>query len=132
MSEAPLPWAGFVTFCGVADLARTARFYEEQLGLPLALDQGSCRIYRVTETAYLGFCAKPEAPRPDGVILTLLTDDVEARCAALEARGVRFEKAPQHNPRYDITHAFLRDPDGYLVEIQRFDDPRWPGPAGAR
>ena len=26
----------------------------------------------------------------------------------------------------DIYHFFLRDPDGYLIEVQRFLDPAWP------
>ncbi len=32
------------------------------------------------------------------------------------------------NPEYRIYHCFLRDPDGYQIEIQRFDDPAWPAP----
>lgn len=119
---------GLVTFCYVADLERASRFYEGMLGLTLALDQGACRIYRVQERAYVGFCTREDAPRPDGVILTFVTPDVDRVCGELEARGVTFEKPPQDNPHFFIYHAFLRDPDGYLVEIQRFDDPRWPGP----
>jgi catechol 2,3-dioxygenase-like lactoylglutathione lyase family enzyme len=121
-------FGGFVTFCRVRDLAATARFYEDVLGLPLALDQGSCRIYRVTPTAFVGFCEGDDAPRPEGVILTFVTPEVDAVCERLRARGVRFEKAPRDNPRFRIYHAFLRDPDGYLLEIQRFDDPHWSGP----
>lgn len=123
-----MPFSGAVTFCYTADLEGTARFYEETLGLQLALDQGACRIYRVTDTAYLGFCTREDAPRPDGVILCLLRPDVEDFCATLAERRVTFEKEPQPNPRFRIFHAFLRDPSGYLVEIQRFEDPAWDGP----
>ena len=35
-----------ITFVRVRELARSARFYEETLGLKLALDQTACRIYR--------------------------------------------------------------------------------------
>jgi len=35
-----------ITFLYTRDLATTAQFYEEILGLRLALDQGDCRIYR--------------------------------------------------------------------------------------
>ena len=41
----------------------------------------------------------------------------------LVARGAVFERQLAHNPTFDITHAFLRDPDGHLVEIQRFATP---------
>lgn len=123
-----MPFSGAVTFCYVRDLERSARFYGELLGLDLALDQGACRIYRVTDTAYVGFCTREDAPRPGGVILTFLTPEVDEVCARLAERGVVFEKPPQQSPRFRIYHAFLRDPDGYLVEIQRFDDPVWTGP----
>lgn len=121
-------FAAAVTFVQVQDLEATSRFYGELLELELALDQGPCRIYRVTPSAYLGFCTHREGPSPEGVILTLVTPDVDARCAELRARGVVFESGPKTNERFRIYHAFLRDPDGYLVEIQRFDDPAWTGP----
>lgn len=44
--------------------------------------------------------------------------------------GIVFEKS-QLNPRYAIYHCFLRDPSGYLIEIQRFEDPRWAPPRRA-
>jgi hypothetical protein len=34
-------------------------------------------------------------------------------------------KPPTYNERYQIYHLFARDPNGYLIEIQRFEDPRW-------
>ena len=114
-----------ITFCYTPDLPTTARFYEEIMGFPLALDQGTCRIYRVARQAYLGFCQRAGAGRPDGVILTLVTQDVDGWHARLTARGVVCEKAPIFNPTYHIYQAFFRDPNGYLIEIQRFEDPRW-------
>jgi catechol 2,3-dioxygenase-like lactoylglutathione lyase family enzyme len=114
-----------ITFCYTRDLDETARFYEELLGLSLVLDQGGCRIYRVTAGAYVGFCGREGAPRPEGVILTFVTDDVDGWFDRLSDAGVLFEKAPALNPDYRIYHCFLRDPNGYLLEIQRFEDPRW-------
>ena len=114
-----------ITFCYTKDLDATARFYEEMVGLTLTLDQGGCRIYRTAESAYLGFCGRIEAERPSGVILTLVTDDVEGWHARLVAAGVAVDQAPRHSDEYGITHAFYRDPAGYRVEIQRFDDPEW-------
>lgn len=113
-----------VVFLRVADLERSARFYGDVLGLELVLDQGRCRIFRVSGSGYLGVCEG--VPVPDGVIVTLIDERVEERCAALEADGVRFEKRVAYNSTFDVTHAFLRDPDGHLVEIQRFESVRWP------
>jgi len=114
-----------ITFCYTQDLAATAQFYEEIMSLPLMLNQGTCRIYRVAREAYLGFCQRTDAGRPDGVILTLVTDDVDGWHRRLTAQGVPCEKAPVFNPTYKIYQAFFRDPNGYLIEIQRFEDPRW-------
>jgi catechol 2,3-dioxygenase-like lactoylglutathione lyase family enzyme len=114
-----------ITFCYTKDLDATARFYEETVGLTLTLDQGGCRIYRTAENAYLGFCGRAEAERPSGVILTLVTDDVDGRYAKLKEAGVPFEKPPVANAEYGIYHCFFRDPNGYLLEIQRFDNPDW-------
>ena len=47
-----------VTFLLVADLATSSRFYGEQLGLEMVLDQGDCRIYRITPTAFIGICER--------------------------------------------------------------------------
>jgi catechol 2,3-dioxygenase-like lactoylglutathione lyase family enzyme len=111
-----------ITFLYTADLAATARFYEELLGLPLVVDQGDCRIYQVSRDGLLGFCQRAEAPRqPAGIIVTLVTQDVDGWYTMLAERGVAFEHPPTRNPKYDIYHCFLRDPNGYLLEIQRFE-----------
>ena len=125
------PFDQQVTFLYTTDLDATSRFYEDALGLPLTLDQGGCRIYRVADNAFIGFCRHSSAGRRDdtsGVVLTLVTDEVDQWYERLRARSVVFEKAPAHNPTYNIYHCFLRDPNGYLIEIQRFLDPAWPRP----
>ena len=112
-----------ITFLYTKDLTRTARFYEDVLGLPLVVDQGDCRIYRTSPHGYLGFCRRPGASQGSlGVILTLITAEVDAWYEFLRQRGIAFEKPPEFNPKYDIYHCFLRDPNGYLIEIQRFLD----------
>ena len=121
------PFDQQVTFLYTRDLATTVNFYEQVLGLSLVLDQGSCRIYRVSADGFLGFCQRAEAPEaPSGIIVTLVTEDVDDWHARLVARGVSFENAPAFNPTYNIYHCFVRDPNGYLLEIQSFRDPMWP------
>lgn len=126
------PIEQLVTFLYTRDLESTARFYEDLLGLTLALDQGTCRIYHVAGAAFLGFCRRADAPGgPDGppaphVIVTFATRAVDEWYARLSAAGVPFEKTPQLYREYNIYHCFLRDPSGYLIEIQEFLDPAWP------
>lgn len=123
------PFGQQVTFLYTRDLAAAAHFYEEMLALPLVLDQGACRIYRVARDAFLGICVRADAPPPGSAIVTLVTDDVDGWHARLVARGVQFEKPPALNPHFNIYHCFLRDPAGWLLEIQQFLDPAWPAPA---
>jgi len=123
MSLAQYPLAQQITFLDTRDLVGTAHFYERILGLRLARDQGTCRIYHVAGNAYLGFCERADAPVPAGLTLTLITDHVDEWCRRLKAHGVEFVKEPADNPPYRIYNAFVRDPNGYLVEIQRFWEP---------
>ena len=120
-----LAFDSHIVFLATRNLPLTASFYEKTIGLTLALDQGQCRIYQVADAAFLGFCAKKEVAARDGVIVTLVSRDVDEWYQQLLARGVQFEKEPAYNPEFQIYHCFLRDPNGYLVEIQRFEDPRW-------
>lgn len=113
-----------LTFLYTRDLVATDHFYRNVLGLELVRDQGTCRIYRVNARGFIGFCQRADTPaQPAGIILTFVTDDVDRWYAALREKGVTFEKPPTSNPQYAIYHCFFRDPNGYLLEIQRFDDP---------
>ena len=120
MSARP-PISDLITFLYTDDLAGSARFYEEILGLELVIDQGSCRIWRAAGSGYVGLCEREDAARPDGVILTLVTDEVDAWAEHLRQHGVALEEEPRFNPRYGIYHLFARDPSGYRIEIQRFE-----------
>jgi len=117
-----------ITFLYTTDIGPMAHFYETVIGLPLVLDQGGCRIYRVAGEAFLGVCQRPQPRNPEGLIVTFVADDVDAWAERLRAHGVALEKEPAYNPDYRIHHLFARDPGGYLVEIQRFEDERWPRP----
>lgn len=117
----------FIGFYPCRDLAKTTAFYQA-LGLNLARDQGTCVIFRVAAGGFLGFCQHDAVlplhllPHP-GFILTLVLNDVTDAYELLEALGVRTEGPPKHNDIFGITHFFARDPDGYRLELQRFDDP---------
>lgn len=113
-----------ITFLNAQNLEDTRHFYAEVLGLPLARDQGSCVIFKVTESAYLGFCDHIE-PIPSGrkIILTLVSEDVDGWYAELKKNGQYLIDPPAANPQYHIYHFFISDPNGYWIEIQRFDQP---------
>ena len=123
------PFDSQVTFLPTRSLAETSRFYEEVLGLERVLEQSGCRIWRVSADGFLGACERDAVEVAEGVVFTFVTRDVEGWHRRLADAGVAFEKPLAYNERYDITHCFLRDPSGHLLEIQRFESPRWPGHA---
>lgn len=115
-----------ITFLYTRDLTASKHFYEDKLGFKLWLDQGSCRIYSVCGHAYLGLCQQeitsvPSSQNQSNIIFTLVTQQVDEWYEYLKERGVEFEKTPTLNQKYNIYHCFLRDPNGYLIEIQRFE-----------
>jgi predicted enzyme related to lactoylglutathione lyase len=111
----------FIQFLPTPDLATTARFYEDVIGLELIVDQGTCRIYRVSHGGFIGFCQNPHAlPNHDGLILTFVLDDVDGTHTRLSDLGLETDGPPRENPRYRIYHFFARDPNGYRLEVQRF------------
>jgi catechol 2,3-dioxygenase-like lactoylglutathione lyase family enzyme len=125
---AALPVDALITFLPVADLEASAAFYGEILGLPLVVDQGTCRIYLVCGRAYLGICRRPGTAPGPGTIVTLVSPAVDAWHQRLAAAGVEVVAAPAASAEYRIYHAFYRDPNGHLVEVQEFSDPGWDRP----
>ena len=116
-----MSFTGSIVFFGVSDLAATDGFYRDKLELELFKDQGLCRIYRVPGGGMIGFCSHMAVTARDkSPILTFLTEDVDGWHARLNERGAVMEEEPKSNPRFNIYHFFLADPDGYTVEIQHF------------
>ena len=115
------------------DLPAAKRFYEEVFGLPAVFADDSSAVFRFGETLVnlLDVTGAPElvAPAPvaapDGGVraqLTLQVDDVDARCAYLQARGVVLLNGPVDRPWGPRTASF-QDPGGHVWEIS--------GPAGS-
>lgn len=129
MSENALQFTEAITFFYTHDLGKTKQFYEDVLGLTRVADQGDCVIWRVSAESFLGFCQRANAPdKPEGVIFTFVTEAVDEWAARLRANGIPLEKEPALTERYAIYNCFFRDPNGYLLEIQRFIDPHWATP----
>ncbi len=120
----PGPFDQQITFLQAQDLDLTRQFYSDMLGLPLVRDQEACLIFGVAQNAFLGFCRHIEPIQPGRrVILTLVTEDVDGWYQRLQTRGADLVSQPEANPKFNIYHFFLKDPNGYWVEIQRFDEP---------
>ena len=69
-----------ITFIYVSDLDQSKRFYEEIMGFPLRLDQGTCRIVEINQKGggLLGYCAQEKnSDLANGLIITLVTSAVD-------------------------------------------------------
>ena len=113
-----------ISFYPTTDLEACRDFYGQLLGLALARDQQTCLIFKVHQTSYLGFCQHQETlPYHKGLIITLVTADVDGIYQRFKTQGIMMEEVPKLNEYYGIYHFFARDPNGYRLEIQRFLEP---------
>lgn len=115
---------GQVMFLPTDSHQKVIDFYEGVLGLELVRDQRLCRIYKTGPKSYLGFCERGYTiPTEFRVVITLLIDDVDGVYQLLKARNIPTESEPELSERFNVYQFFLRDPHGYLVEVQRFLEP---------
>ncbi len=115
---------GQVMFLPTDNQQKIIDFYEGILGLELVRDQTLCRIYKTGPSSYLGFCDRGYSiPTDYRVVITLLIDDVDGVYKLLKDQGVVTESVPALSERFNVYQFFVKDPNGYLLEIQRFMEP---------
>jgi predicted enzyme related to lactoylglutathione lyase len=125
------PFGQQITWIYTYDLAATARFYADTLGLDMVLDQGNCRVFQATAVSFIGLCQRPDRDvEPKGVVISLLTPDVDGWHARLTEAGADVVAAPKFSETSKAYAFFCRDPEGYRIEFQWFRDPRWEGSTG--
>lgn len=111
----------------VADLDRTLDFYTQVLGLKLGhrsgdyaqLDTGLTRIgfyTRPAMAAVVGVALEPARQTAPGFELGFKVADVDAAYAEIVAGGAMPVTPPTTRPWGQRT-AYVRDPDGYLIEL---------------
>lgn len=111
-----------ITFFYYRDLPRAMRFYEDVLGLPLAIDQGWCKIYRLCAGAHVGLVDETRgmnrwtAEKP--VQLCLRVADVDAWYAYARHEGLDGLSQLFENTQLGIRAFVFTDPEGYQIEIQ--------------
>jgi predicted enzyme related to lactoylglutathione lyase len=139
------PPAGMVLthFIVSDDVERAQRFYTEVLGGRMAFSGPGGLTYVALSNTWIIMNAgggptddKPtvilETPRdPDRVssFLNIRVKDIDAVYAEWSARGAQFLTPPKQH-QYE-TRCYIRDPDGYLIEVGQTTDPEgdW-SPAG--
>jgi predicted enzyme related to lactoylglutathione lyase len=111
-----------ITFLYYRDLPRAMRFYEEALGLALAIDQGWCKIYRICPGAHVGLVDESRgshrASESKPVQLCIRVPDVDVWHARLAAHAPDGLTDPRDVEALGIRAFVFRDPEGYQLEIQ--------------
>lgn len=111
-----------ITFLYYRDLPRAMRFYEDILGLPLAIDQGWCKIYKIADGAHVGLVDETKGMNSwqadKCVQLCIRVPDVDAWYAY--AKEVQLDGLSELfiNDEIGIRAFVFDDPEGYQVEIQ--------------
>ena len=110
----------------VSDLERSERFYTEVLGLEVITRIETAEVQEVIVGApgegsqlMLAKHAVTEAvAEPSGIWkVFLFTDDATALYATAIAAGAEAVEPPMFLEQFNVTVAFVKDPDGYLLEL---------------
>lgn len=113
---------GLIPWLYYRDLPRAMAFYEEVMGFEMVVDQGWSKIYRIRDGAYIGLVDERygyhRASEDKPVIICLNVLDADAWYKRLKEKGVELERQPQESERLRIKVFMLRDPEGYVIEIQ--------------
>jgi len=111
----------------VSDLERSERFYVDVLGLEvlarietpdvrellLGSSEGGSQLMLARHTAQEG----PVDAGGGMWKVYLATDDSEGLFRRAVAAGAEPVAEPRHLERFEVTIAFVRDPDGHLIEL---------------
>ncbi len=118
---------GLLTFFYYKDLARAGEFYEKIMGFELVQDQKWAKIFKVADSAFMG-CVdgnigyhKHDPTKP--VMLTVIVDDPDAWYEHFMENGVETLNKPHDDVELNMRIFLLHDPEGYVIEIQKFNDP---------
>lgn len=127
--EFPAPQDGFLVtvFLTVADIDRSVAFYRDVLGATVVRpqDPATVRLANIWILMNPGGGPTPDKPGirlapPDDMaratmFLNLRVADIAAAHAEWQARGANFLTPPIR--RRGEIRCYLRDPDGYLIEV---------------
>jgi predicted enzyme related to lactoylglutathione lyase len=118
-------------FIVVADMERSARFYEKVFGARILSggdSKGAPSYMQIANTwliVNVGGGPTPDKPsttlsvpaNPDLVssFMNIRVADIQACYELWKSRGAEFITEPK--PKYGETRCYIRDPDGYIIEV---------------
>jgi catechol 2,3-dioxygenase-like lactoylglutathione lyase family enzyme len=115
------------------DVERSRRFYTDVLGGTLAFSGDVTYVALANSYIIINVGGGPTDDKPEVTLetpsdpnrvssfLNLRVSDIHARYAEWTARGAEFLTPPKQHA-YEI-RCYIRDPDGYLIEVGQTTDP---------
>ena len=111
-----------ITFLYYRDLNRAETFYRDVLGLPLVIDQGFAKIFRLADGAHVGLVDEAKGmnnwQEDKCVQLCLRVEDVDAWHEWARLEGLSDLSRLFVNDTIGIRAFVFRDPEGYQIEVQ--------------
>ncbi len=104
----------------VADVERALAFYHGHLGFRvISKMEGYARLKSPKGSTTIALHqyaagAKRAGRRAEGLRLYFEVDGLDALCARMKRKGVRFSRMPEDMP-WGWRHAYLKDPDGHEI-----------------
>ena len=111
-----------ITFIYYRDLQKGIDFYENFLGFPLEIDQGFCKIYRISDAGYIGIVDETKGMHKwheiKPVQICMRVPDVQAFYDYCKEGKVDGLSEMFVNKEIGIKAFVFNDPEGYQIEIQ--------------
>ena len=111
-----------ITFIYYRDLQKGIDFYEKFLGFPMEIDQGFCKIYRISDAGYVGIVDEKKGMHKWNEIkpvqICLRVPDVQAFYEYCKESNVDDLSEMFVNENLKIKAFVFNDPEGYQIEIQ--------------
>jgi len=125
----PAPSEGFLAtlFITVRKVARSRAFYSEVLGGKVVLEENPCMVKLANSWIIMNPGGPPTPDKPDisvvnyepgdttSIFLNLRVADIDACYREWSGRGANFVTPPID--RGAEIRCYMRDPDGYLIEV---------------
>ncbi|NOR14220.1 MAG: hypothetical protein GQ544_00800 [Candidatus Aminicenantes bacterium] len=115
---------GNMVFFYYPDLDEAERFYAGILGLEKVLDYGFAKIYRISQSTFIGLVDETKGmhdpSEPKTVTLSFVTREIDEWYAYLGEHDVEMHRPLEGTSRLPIRGFVAYDPAGYFLEFERF------------
>ncbi|BCB78076.1 VOC family protein [Phytohabitans flavus] len=129
LADLPAPAEGILVtqFITVRNVARSRDFYSRVLGGTVVVDENPCVVRLSNSWIIMNPGGPPTPDKPDvsvvdyepgdttSTFLNLRVADIQARYEEWKAKGAEFLTPPLD--RVAEIRCYMRDPDGYLIEV---------------